>query len=87
MGTGKVNRSKSVCYRQCVFARDTSLAAAEVQEQSYRQLGVAGRLRIVFELSDMTHAFAIAGIKRRAPCTDGEAKRLLAKALYGASVL
>lgn len=76
-----------MCYRRRVVSRDTSSDAAELQEQAYRKLGLAGRLRVALELSDMTHSFAIAGIKlRNAACTDQEARRILANALYGAAL-
>jgi hypothetical protein len=55
-----------------------------LHEQSYRQLGMAGRLRIALELSDLTHAFAVAGIRRRHPgYSDEDARRKLAEVLYG----
>ena len=67
-----------------MVSRDTTPDAALLHEQSYRQLGMAGRLRIALELSDFTHALAVAGIKRRFPgCSDEEARRHLAEALYG----
>jgi hypothetical protein len=62
---------------------DTSAAAAQLHEEAYRQLGLAGRLRIALELSDLTHALAVAGIRRRHPgCTDEAAHRKLAELLY-----
>jgi hypothetical protein len=63
---------------------DTTPEAAEIHRQSLRALGLAGRLRLTFELSDMTHAFAVAGIRRRHPdWTDEQARRHLAERLYG----
>ena len=63
---------------------DTTPEAAALHEQSYRELGLAGRLRIALELSDLTHALASAGIKRRDPqCSDQDALRRLAERLYG----
>lgn len=50
-----------------MVAHDTTPAAALLQEQAYRTLGMAGRLKIALELSDLTHAFAVAGIRRRHP--------------------
>lgn len=71
-----------------MLGNDTSREAAKAHEQAYRQMGVAGRFRIALELSDMTHAFAVAGIRRRGVASnDGEAKKVLAKALYDTSVL
>jgi Rv0078B-related antitoxin len=62
---------------------DTSTAAASFHEESYRQLGPAGRFKIAVELSDFTHALAVAGIRRRNPqLNDEEAQRRLAEVLY-----
>jgi hypothetical protein len=67
-----------------MIARDTTPDAASLLEESYRAAGMAGRLRIALELSDFTHALAVAGIKLRDPnCTDETARRRLAEALYG----
>jgi len=67
-----------------VAGLDTSSGGTATQDEVYRRLGNEGRLRIVFELSDLVHAFAIAGIKRRRPgCSDEEAHRQLAFDLYG----
>ncbi len=63
---------------------DTTPEAATLHEESYRQIGMAGRLRIAMELSDFTHALAVAGIKLRTPgCSDEEARHRLAELLYG----
>jgi hypothetical protein len=68
-----------------MLARDTTPAAAALHEEAQRQLGPAGRLRVALELSDLTHSFAVAGIRRSAPdLTEEEARRDLAKRLYGA---
>lgn len=62
---------------------DTTAAAAELHERSYRALGAAGRLKIALELSDLTHAFATAGIRRRHPdLSEEDARRKLAERLY-----
>jgi hypothetical protein len=75
-----------MCYRHLMLAMDTSADAAEVQEQAYHELGMGGRLRIALELSDLTHALAVAGIRRRRPlCTDEDARRQLGAALYQSS--
>ena len=67
-----------------VRSRDTTAVAASLHEESYRQLGMAGRMRIALELSDFTHALALAGVKRRIPAgSDEEARRRLAELLYG----
>ena len=66
-------------------SRDTTADAASLHEESYRQLGMAGRLKIAIELSDFTHALAVAGIRRRHPeWSDEDARRHLAEMLYGA---
>ena len=64
--------------------RDTTAAAAALQEAAYRSIGNEGRLRAALELSDLTHAFAIAGIRRNHPeLSDGSLPRELALAIYG----
>jgi len=66
-----------------MVALDTTPDAALLQEQAYRTLGMAGRLKIALELSDLTHAFAVAGIRRRHPeWSDEDARRHLAEVLY-----
>ena len=66
-----------------MVALDTTAEAARLHEQSYREIGIAGRLRIALELSDLTHAFAVAGIRRRHPeWSDEDARRHLAEVLY-----
>lgn len=62
---------------------DTTPAAAELHESSYRALGPAGRLKIALELSDLTHALAAAGIRRLHPdWSEEDARRKLAERLY-----
>jgi hypothetical protein len=62
---------------------DTSTAAASLHEESYRQLGPAGRFKLAVELSDLTHALAVAGLRRRNPdLSDEDARRRLAEVLY-----
>jgi hypothetical protein len=64
--------------------RDTTPAAAALQEDAYRRMGNDGRLRVALELSDLTHAFAAAGIRRNHPeLTDEEVQRELVVVLYG----
>jgi len=66
-----------------MVALDTTAAAARLHEQSYRAIGIAGRFRIALELSDLTHAFAVAGIRHRHPgWSDEDARRHLAEVLY-----
>lgn len=67
-------------------SRDTSPKMARLQEQAYVQLGMGGRLRIALELSDLAHAFAVAGIRRRYPqLSEDDARRQLAETLYGSA--
>jgi hypothetical protein len=68
--------------------RDTTPEAALLHEESLRQLGPAGRLKIALELSDFTHAMAVAGIRRRHPeYSEEQARHELAEMLYGASAV
>lgn len=63
---------------------DTTPEAAALHEESLRKLGNAGRLRIALELSDFTHAMAVAGIRRNHPeYSEEDARRKLAEMLYG----
>jgi hypothetical protein len=62
---------------------DTTPEAAALQLQAYREMGPGGRLRIALELSDFTHALAVAGIRRRHPeLSEEQARRKLAELLY-----
>jgi hypothetical protein len=64
-------------------SRDTSPEMADLHMEAYRQMGMAGRFRIALELSDLTHALATSGIRRRNPEIDEEtARRQLAEVLY-----
>lgn len=66
-----------------MLARDTTPAAAEAQEEAYRRIGEAGRFRVALELSDLTHSFALAGLRARHPeMSEEEARRALASLLY-----
>lgn len=62
---------------------DTTPETARFQDEAYRRIGEAGRLRAALELSDLTHQFALAGIKQRNPgMSDADARRELASMLY-----
>jgi len=66
-----------------VRSRDTSPEAAALQLEAYRRMGPAGRLKLAFELSDFTHAMALAGIRARHPgLSEAEAYAKLAELLY-----
>jgi hypothetical protein len=73
-----------MCYgRQTVKALDTSEAAAAVHEDVMRSAGPIARLKSALDLSDLTHAFAVAGIRQRHPgMNEDEARRELARMLY-----
>jgi hypothetical protein len=64
--------------------RDTTPAAAAIQEDAYRRIGPARRFQMALELSDLTHEFALAGIRLRHPDLSlDEAKKALTVQLYG----
>jgi hypothetical protein len=70
-----------------MLPHDTSPAAAAVHEAALRQLGPARRLKIALDLSDLTHSFAVSGIRQRTPDYDDEqARQELARVLYGPKV-
>jgi len=49
-----------------------------------RRIGAAGRLAAALQLSDLTHAFALAGMRQRRPeLSETEAIAALAQQLYG----
>jgi hypothetical protein len=63
---------------------DTSEAAAIIHLEAQCGLGPARRLIAALQLSDLAHAFALAGVRRRRPDLDeGQARTVLAKQLYG----
>jgi hypothetical protein len=64
-------------------ALDTTPEAATIQEEAYRRLGKAGRLKIAFELSDLVRALAKAGIRKRNPeYTPEQIVAALARQIY-----
>jgi len=66
-----------------MIASDTSADMAAMQLEVYRRMGPARRLQVALELSDLTHTFALAGMKQRNPgMTDEEAHHALAVLLY-----
>jgi hypothetical protein len=67
---------------------DTAPEAAALQIRAYREMGLGARLRIALELSDLTHSFAVAGIRRANPeLSEEDARRTLAERLYSAEIL
>ena len=66
-----------------MLPRDTTAEAAKAQHDAYLRLGEAGRLRTALELSDLTHSFALAGLKSRHPeLSEEQAREALAVLLY-----
>ena len=64
--------------------KDTTEDAAEVQRAVYRRLGGSGRVALAIELSEMTRALALDGIRRRNPgMTEAQAIRELIWHLHG----
>jgi hypothetical protein len=55
--------------------RDTSLEAYRVQIQALRRLGLEGRLKMMFELSDNLRELAVMGVHRRHPDYDEDTVR------------
>jgi len=76
--------ARTLCYLHGgMLPLDTTPAAARMQEEAYRRLGEAGRFRVALELSDLTHTFAVAGIRLRHPeMSEEDARRELASILY-----
>ena len=63
---------------------DTSEAAATIHLEIQCELGPARRLIAALQLSDLAHAFALTGMRRRRPDLDErQARTALAKQLYG----
>jgi hypothetical protein len=62
---------------------DMTPDAAAVQDAAYRRMGGMGRLKIAFELSNLVHALAEAGIRKRHPdYTPEQVTAALARQLY-----
>ena len=67
-----------------MHASDTSEEAAAIHLQAQCELGAARRLIAALQLSDLAHAFALAGMRRRHPdLNERQARAALAKQLYG----
>jgi hypothetical protein len=64
-------------------ALDTTPDAAAVQRAAYRCMGGMGRLRVALELSDLVHALAETGIRKRHPeYTSEQVMTALVQQLY-----
>ena len=64
--------------------RDTSAAAAAIQDQAHARLGPAGRFRLAMQMSELTHELAKAGVRQAHPeLTEAEVVRELVRILYG----
>lgn len=65
-------------------SRDTTEEAAAIHEEVQRRIGVAGRLVAALQLSDLAHAFALAGVRQRHPeLSETQAIAVLTRQLYG----
>lgn len=72
-----------MCYRRAMPSSDTTAEAARAQEEAYKRMGEGARFRTALELSDLTHTFALAGVKHRQPqLSDEQAREALASILY-----
>jgi len=62
---------------------DTTSEAAILHLVAQREMGPARRLVAALQLSDLAHAFALAGVRQRRPeLNETQAKAVLAKQLY-----
>ena len=69
------------------MAFDSTPAALEVQRETWRRLGPAGRLRIAIEMSEEVRAVALAGVRaRHATWEPARAQAELTRFLYGVDV-
>ena len=67
-----------------MHALDTDDEAADIHLQVQREMGAARRLVAALQLSDLAHAFALAGMRRRNPqLTEAQALAKFAELLYG----
>jgi hypothetical protein len=65
-------------------ARDTSLKAAQIQEDVHQSLSPADRLRMTIEMSEFARSLSKAGLRTRRPeLTDAELDDLMLEQLYG----
>lgn len=70
------------------MSADTSPDAHEAQIQAYRRMGGAGRVAVMFRLSESARGWSIAGIRRRHPHYDDFQLRLaLARMTLGDDVV
>ena len=67
-----------------MVARDTSIAAAELQIQIHRKFSPADRLRMTIEMSEFARALSKAGLRSRSPeLRDAELDDELLHQMYG----
>ena len=67
-----------------MVARDTTPAAAQIQEEIYRRLTPADRLRMAIEMSEFARSLSRAGLRERRPeLTESELDREMLFLLYG----
>jgi len=70
--------------RPVSLSADTSLDAHEAQILAYRRMGGAGRVAVMFRLSESARRWSIAGIRRRHPeYDDFQLRRALARMILG----
>jgi hypothetical protein len=71
-----------------VIPRDTTKEAAALQLEIHRKLGPEGRLKLAIEMSELTRALAMAGLRKRRPdLGPDELHRELILQLYGSKAL
>lgn len=79
-------RSKSARIIESVpmHSRDTSPEVAEMQYESYRRMGPAGRFAVMVELTNFTRELTRAGIRIRHPeYTEDEVAQEFMRIVYG----
>lgn len=67
-----------------MVARDTSLEAAELQDEIHRRFSPSERLRMTIEMSEFARALSRAGLRGRSPeLTEAELDDAMLDQLYG----
>ena len=64
------------------YAFDTSSRVAALHAQLYRDIGIAGRAKIMAELSDALRELAATGVRHRHPDYDEERVRMEVLAIF-----
>lgn len=69
---------------QCAMVSDTHPEAARVQQEIFRRMTTAERLRMALEMSDSMRNVALAGLRSRRPeLNEAELSRELLRIMYG----